>query len=372
MPSTEEYYTLDQDGYKLLPKGMSFICHSYREKHKLNNMFSAANYTEMFFLIETFKKNNNRFGVVYRNITPSGSGSTHKAAIVIDGEECFILDPLGIGVGSAAKDLRNHLVQKKLFDASNIYISTVIIQKDKTSCGTLGFLFLKEALRMNDSFKEFMLANKIIDGDLKTVDDLPPNLLKYMQSLSLLNNRIQEIKETYAYYPAIPRKKGNKLIGIETLAEYVDRHTAELTVASTVVSPSKKRTIALNSRADKHIRAIDDLLKNAEKSCKVEAEIAEVAKRDYSIEVLGSDCAKPFLFNPIKKPSRAQTEEVHTPRGQEAQPEWMAILFTKTPPRNSSAKSTPKSSPAKMKTGTSSSSNVLKVRSIRDPIACIS
>ncbi len=291
------YYFTDHDGSKLLPKGMSLICHYYRKKHNLNNMFSAANYNETFALIKKFKNNSNRFGIVYINTIAGKDTSTHKGAIVIDGEKAFILDSLGTGVGSGSKALKEYLIEENLFERDDIYISNVKMQRDHTSCGTLSFLFLKEALRMGDTFKEFMLANSFN----KEVDTLPPNLLKYMQSLSDIAVRNTENDEYYAVYPEMPvRKQSSPKKTTETLIEYVERNKQ-----SSPSNPYKQISVAASKRAEKHIRIIDELLES-ETLDQVEEEITSINSRDYSQEILGN-IPIVFSFTPIKKEKPASS-----------------------------------------------------------------
>lgn len=292
--SSADYYFTDQDGSKLLPKGMSLICHYYRTKHNLNNMFSAANYNETCDLIKNFKNNSNRFGVVYINTSAGQNTSTHKGAIVVDGEKAFILDSLGTGTGSGAQALKEYLIRENLFKRDDIYISNVKMQRDHTSCGTLSFLFLKEALRMGVTFKEFMIANAA--GSMKEVDTLPPNLLKYMQSLTDIEARNTENDDYYAVYPEMPvRKQSSPNKTTETLIEYVERNKQ-----SSPSNPSKKISVAASKRAKKHISIIDGLL-NSGKLAQVEEEITSINSRDYSQEILGNNIPVVFLFTPIKK-----------------------------------------------------------------------
>lgn len=288
----ENYYFTDHDGSKLLPKGMALICHYYRKKHNLNNMFSAANYNETCDLIKKFRNNNNRFGIVYINTVAGQNTSTHKGAIVVDGGKAFILDSLGTGIGSGAQALKEYLIQENLFARDDIYISNVKMQRDHTSCGTLSFLFLKEALRMGDTFKEFMIENTV---SKKEVDTLPPNLLKYMQSLSDIEVRNTEYDEYYAVYPEMPvRKQSSPNKATETLIEYVERNKQ-----SSPSNPAKQISVAASKRAAKHISIIDKLLES-EHLYEVEEEIISSNSRDYSQEILGNNIPA-FLFTPIKK-----------------------------------------------------------------------
>jgi hypothetical protein len=239
--------------------------------------------------------------------------------------------------------MKGYLIENNLFTKNNIYISTVKIQHDYTSCGTLSFLFLKETLRMGDTFKDFMLENKDTKNE---IDTLPPNLLKYMQSISKIQEKDKDNQDYYDVYPQIPIRKNPQQT--ETLMDYVKRHT------KSTFSPKKNalvdQSVATSKRAEKHISMINNLLSDSNALLSIESEMLIATEKDYSTEILGINIPTPFLFTPTKKEKKVEAEmyEQNSDCGDSINVFDFMATPPVTPPRpTNSNQSTPTRSPLK-------------------------
>ncbi len=257
----DDFYFNDHDGVKLNPDGMSLICYYYRKKHGLNNLFAAANYRELENIIKTLldKVGDGRFGIVYRNIPYPGIGFSHKCAVIIQGNKVIILDPFGgsggINFARMGADYIKLILIKLGRSDVKTYIPRLRVQSDFSSCSTLCFLFLKEALRMGDELINFLSSADAADEE----DDLPPSLAKYTQkTLYLYNSKDSGLLNKYPdhnhYQIPIRSNRRQSEVGIktETLWQYVQSHQKH---QSSDVNP------VATDRAAKHIQIINEYLK---------------------------------------------------------------------------------------------------------------
>lgn len=256
-----DFYFHDQDGYKLNPKGMALICYYYRTKHNLNNLFAASNYLELENIIRTLliQGSTQRFGVVYRNIPNHGIGFSHKCAVIVQGDEIIVLDPFGgyngnINFARMGAEYIRFMFEKLGRSNIRIYTPKLRVQSDLSSCSTLCFLFLKEALRMGDELINFLRSANLLDEE----DDLPPNLAKYTQKTSYLDNvkkngLLNKYPNHHDYQIPIRSNKRQQETTktTETLWQYVQSHQK--------YRPSEINPAATN-RAAKHIKIINNYL----------------------------------------------------------------------------------------------------------------
>lgn len=255
-----DFYFHDRDGYKLNPKGMALICHYYRSKHGLSNLFVAANYNDLENIIENLlaQAGDGRFGIVYRNIPKQGIGFSHKCAVIIQGNIAIVLDPFGgsggnINFARMGAEHVGYVLEKLGRSDVKIYTSRLKVQSDASSCSTLCFLFLKEALRMGDELIDFLRSAHMLDEE----DDLPPSLAKYTQNILYLDNKKNGLLNKYPNHNnyKIPIRSEKRQLAthgkIETLRQYVLSHQSN---QSSQVNP------VAAERAGKHIQIINQYL----------------------------------------------------------------------------------------------------------------